>query len=154
MTTYYKSREAAAQVAETLEADDRVRATKLELEPYNGWVVVVFPALYHLKDLEEQGFEIDREGRRTRDPERKRPVPLAQTRTPGKTASQGASEGVSEGGAPAKGVTKQVWTIADAVVAEKGGIDRAEIMARCEAAGIHKSTAATQYSKWKRARGL
>ena len=54
--------------------------------------------------------------------------------------------------------TAKVWDIADGVLAAAAdGLDlnskelRTAIIVACEADGINKSTAATQYSKWKRA---
>lgn len=54
--------------------------------------------------------------------------------------------------------TAKVWDIADGVLAAAAdGLDltskelRTTIIEACEAEGINKSTAATQYSKWKRA---
>jgi hypothetical protein len=54
---------------------------------------------------------------------------------------------------PAEGTTtRQVWDLADQVYQEHIGEDwpRVEIIRVCTDHGIHPSTAATQYSKWKR----
>ena len=47
-------------------------------------------------------------------------------------------------GTPSK--TRHVWTIAD----ENPGASRKEVLALCEADGINKHTAATQYGQWLR----
>lgn len=56
---------------------------------------------------------------------------------------------------PSTGVTKRVWDIADKMTAGNygSGRDRAEVIAACVAEGINPATAATQYSKWRKARG-
>lgn len=52
---------------------------------------------------------------------------------------------------PKGGVTLQVWEIADSVFVEGRpfNVMRGEIIEACVKAGIDKSTAATQYSKWR-----
>lgn len=45
--------------------------------------------------------------------------------------------------------TKLVWQIADEMV----GAERAAVVAACVERGVHKSTASTQYYRWKQARG-
>lgn len=137
MTTYHKSRpQAEAEAQRIQEADDRILWAKAEMEPYNGWVVVVAARPMDLRDLEELGYEIDKNGRRSRDAAKKKPTPVAQK--PGRVAGEA-------GVAPRGGVTARVW----AICAEQGG-DRAKIMAACAAEGINKATAGTQYAKWKR----
>ena len=42
---------------------------------------------------------------------------------------------------------KVVWRIAD----EMKGADRKAVIAACEAAGVNKSTASTQFYKWQKA---
>lgn len=64
----------------------------------------------------------------------------------------------AEPSAPRKpGATKQVWDIADARLAANPGMDlktlRKLIIAECESQGINGGTAATQFGKWKAARG-
>lgn len=53
----------------------------------------------------------------------------------------------------AKGVTGQVWEIADRLYAAAGNTmpDRKQVMEDCTAAGINSATAATQFAKWKKA---
>lgn len=62
-----------------------------------------------------------------------------------------------------KGATKRVWEIADQLVVTGGKPTadpeqlkafRAALIQACEAEGINKSTAGTQYSKWKKAQGI
>lgn len=73
---------------------------------------------------------------------------------PAKTASASPAPG----GPPKGGTTARVWAIADAALDEHGSGDikalRAAIISTCEAEGINKSTAGTQYSKWKRAKNI
>ena len=141
MTKYYKTKEPAQEAARQIQADDdRILWAKAEFEPYNGWVVVVAAKPRDLSDLAAIGYEIDIAGRRTRDPAKARPTPLAGSAL--KTAGQGE---VGGGQAPRGGITARVWAICD----EKSG-DRAAIMAACAAEGINPATAGTQYSRWKK----
>lgn len=57
-------------------------------------------------------------------------------------------------GAPSGGVTKRVWDIADQVVGQVGTPKdlRDQIISVCVEQGINRATAATQYSKWRKAR--
>lgn len=59
------------------------------------------------------------------------------------------------GTAPKRGVTKRVWEIADEVAAKESDDKalRAAVIAACEKEGINKSTAGTQFAKWRKARG-
>ena len=60
--------------------------------------------------------------------------------------------------APAKGATARVWAIADELLAKIGGGDIKELKRRvvnaAEAEGLNGGTAATQFGKWKAAKGL
>jgi hypothetical protein len=54
---------------------------------------------------------------------------------------------------PAKGVTKQVWVIADSLIDKEGQLPtRADVVKACVEAGIKRGTAGTQFSKWKKNR--
>lgn len=57
-----------------------------------------------------------------------------------------------------KGATGLVWSIADKVLAEVGSDNmknlRMAVIQTCVDSGIHPATAATQWSKWKKERGL
>lgn len=57
-----------------------------------------------------------------------------------------------------KGATGRVWEIAEAVLTTVGSTDmkalRAAVIKGCTDAGIHEATAATQWSKWKKSKGL
>lgn len=149
MTFYHHSKEAAAEAAEVLAQDPRVAKTVVQFEPYNGWVVVIIPQFQDLTDLADRA-EI-RDGRRRPPPvAKKRPIPLADLPGhggKGRPAGGGAQLG---GAAPVRGATAKVWEIADGV----GKADRNAIIAACVAQGVNPSTAATQYSKWKKARGI
>lgn len=60
---YFASRQAAQQEIEDsgILEDPRVLLTKVELEPDNGWVIVVIPKPQDLSDLYER-FEVRSEG--------------------------------------------------------------------------------------------
>lgn len=143
MTTYYKSEALAqAEAQRILEADDRLLWAKAELEPYNGWVVVVAAKPRPLDDLADLGYEVDVNGRRTRDPNKKRPTPIAAARPVGTDGAPVRSE------PKVGGVSQRVWQLCR----DLGG-DRKQVIAAAVAEGINDKTAATQYSRWKRAEG-
>ena len=149
MPFYHPSKEAAGEAAGRLAQDPRVAKTAVQFEPYNGWMVVLIPALQDLTDLADRAEVQD--GRQRPPPvAKKRPIPLADM--PGHGGKgRPAGEGAQGGGeAPVRGATAKVWGIAD----EVGKADRNAIIAACVAQGINPSTAATQYSKWKKARGF
>lgn len=63
--------------------------------------------------------------------------------------------------APTKGATGRVWEIADNLIdldLDKSSINvkelRQKVIAACEAEGLNPGTAATQFGKWKKERGL
>lgn len=149
MTFYHRSKEAAAAAAEVLAEDPRVAKAVVQFEPYNGWLVVLIPHFQDLTDLSDQA-EI-RDGRRRPPPVgKKRPLPLADMAGHG-GKGRPAGEGPQEGGmGPVRGATAKVWEIADGI----GKADRNAVIAACVAQGINSSTAATQYSKWRKTRGL
>jgi hypothetical protein len=156
MPRYFKNKADAQALADTVVSDVRVRAVKVELVPYNGWVAVVFPRLIDLDDLADLGLEV-RDGIRRVDPDRVRPEPLPDAPRKARKA-EGEPEGGESGErdvraspAPVKGATALVWKIADDMNATAA--DRAKVIAACEQAGVNPATAATQWSKWKKARG-
>lgn len=150
MTKYYKSKTEAEGVASAiLDADDRVAWSKVELEPSNGWVVVVAAKPRDLKDLEELGYEIDVNGRRTRDPNKVRAMSPAAP--PPRPPREPRPEGAPVGTPPAprgSGITARCRELC-----ELHNGDRAKIIAAAEAEGINASTAATQFSRWRKAKG-
>lgn len=150
-TFYHPTREAALAAAGELKAKDpRIEAYGVELEPYNGWMIALTPARCDLSAY--QGLAEICDGRRQASVVGKnRPTPINAGRTAPKPAKGGEGPSPS-GAAPTKGATALVWTIADRVYGEKG-LDRAAIIAACEAEGINTSTAGTQYSKWKKSHG-
>jgi len=90
MTYYYEKKPLAEEAAAQLLAahPDRIASTKCELEPYNGWVVVLVPKFQDLSDLAEVA-EI-RDGQRRPAPAgRKRPTPLEIGPTSRAKASDG-----------------------------------------------------------------
>lgn len=141
---YHPTREAAQVVLTRLLEDPRVATGALQLEPYNGWVVVLVPAPADISDLAHLAEIQDG---------KKRPPPVDQVK-PAKVSAPAAARGDGGGAAPVKGATAMVWTIADKVVKELGRVDRSSIINACVAQGINQATAGTQYSKWKKARGL
>lgn len=149
MNYYHPSKEAAGEVANELAQDPRVAKTAVQFEPYNGWVVVLIPALQDLSDLADRA-EIQ-DGRRRPPPVAKvRPRPIADMPGHGGRGRPAGEGGQGGGSAPVRGATAKVWEIADGV----GKADRNAIIQACVAQGINPSTAATQYSKWKKARGF
>lgn len=149
MNFYHRSKEAASSAANELAKDPRVAKTAVQFEPYNGWMVVLIPAFQDLTDLADRA-EIQDGRQRPTPTAKKRPLPLADM--PGHAGKgRPAGEGAQGGGeAPVRGATAKVWEIADGA----GKADRNAIIEACVAQGINPSTAATQYSKWKKARGL
>lgn len=148
---YHPNKQVAEQLAqEWMEADKRIRTYRVQFESYNGWVIVLYPGLADLTAYANKAEIAD--GRAIPKPEGKqRPtsIGLAPTNGP-KPKAQGGSGQPSS--APTKGATAKVWEIADRVHAASG-LDRGKIIAACEAEGINTSTAGTQYSKWKKAKG-
>ncbi len=123
--------------------DPRIITGDTQFEPQQGYVAIllVSPGV-DFADLEAQGFEVQVHGAAVKPSTRAIKAPRAASPDAGPVT------------APTKGVTAQVWAIADTFLVEKSAVDRAAIIKLCEAAGIHPATAATQFSKWKRARGL
>lgn len=156
-TLYHPTQDAARALSMELEADPRVAMTHIELEPYNGWVVRVVAKPADLSDLANIADVVDG---RDRGPRTGKAKPSAPALTRPERAGQGGSGakgGEGSGGgstAPVRGATAQVWAIADTFLNEKGRADRAAIIGLCVAAGINAATAGTQYSKWKKARGV
>lgn len=139
---YHPTREAAQAVLTGLLDDPRVATGAVQLEPYNGWVVVLVPKPIDISDLGHLA-EIQDGQRRAPPVDKVKPAPVAGN--PGKSRD-------GTGAAPVKGATALVWTIADRIVKELGRVDRSAIIAACVAEGINQATAGTQYSKWKKAR--
>ena len=124
--------------------DPRIITGDTQFGPNQGYIAIVLvsPGV-DFADLEAKGFEVQVHGAAIAAP--------SSTKAPKGTRAPSAPDGAVT--APTKGVTAQVWAIADTFLVEKGAVDRAAIIKLCEAAGIHPATAATQFSKWKRARG-
>lgn len=150
MAEYYHANESRARTAaDELAKDPRVARALWQFVPYNGWVVVLVPRRMDLSDLADQA-EIQDGTYRKPPVEKKRPIPVRDSAVGGATRAGGGGGGAQPGSPPTKGATAKVWEIADGV----GKADRAAIIAACVAAGINIATAGTQYSKWKKARGL
>lgn len=121
--------------------DARILNGVTQLEPNKGWVAVLVVAdPKECTDLEARGFELQKSG-----PVEKKPAPDNWAKpAAGPIARTGS---LTKATAPKRGVTARVWAIADTV---EGG-DRKAIIDACVAEGINPATAATQYSKWKKA---
>lgn len=150
-TSFYHANKAAAEVVlQRLLLDPRVATGAVQLEPHNGWMVVVVPNPADLSDL--AGAAEIQDGRKNPAPLGKaKPKPLATLPDGAPKRAQGVGDGSGKA-PPTKGATAQVWAIADVYVNEKGRVDRAAIIGLCTAAGINPATAGTQYSKWKKER--
>lgn len=146
--TYFESKPLAQAALGRLfdDGDRRILTGDVQFEPNKGFVVVlVTVAGVDTSDFAAAGWDIQ-PWKAERDTQ---PTPSGAPKAPRppKDPSDSAPS------APVKGATAKVWEIADGYVAEKGPINRSEIIARCKQAGINAATAATQYSKWKKARG-
>lgn len=75
--------------------------------------------------------------------------------SPGQRRARGGGASSPTPTRPKGGITGRVWAIADECAAKgaKGKDLRAAIITACTGEGIDPSTAATQYSKWNRAKG-
>lgn len=149
---YFSQKEAASGLLAELRLLPGVADGAVQLEPGNGWMVVLVPGpadLSHLSHLAEI-----QDGRKRLAPVGKA-KPFGAIPAPDKPVkgASPSSRGGGEGTAPVKGATALVWAIADTYVNEKGRVDRTAIIGLCTAAGINVSTAGTQYAKWKKTRG-
>lgn len=144
---YYEAK-AVAQVALGRlfdSGDPRILTGDVQFEPYKGWVIMVLiPEGVDASDLEARGIEVQRHGAK----------PGSTSRSSRASSSSPSISSPGPASAPVKGATAKVWEIADSHYQAAGEARRKEIIGACEAAGIHPATAATQYSKWKKARGL
>lgn len=154
---YFPSRKAAqdgCNWGQRKYADQGVYSAVPQFEPDKGFVAVLFSEK-NIPDAWDDGFEV-----KTRDIVKEKTPLDWHTKKKAAPAASSVSTGATSStpSAPKGGTTARVWAIADAVAEEKGTGDikalRAAIIATCEAEGINKSTAGTQYSKWKRAKGL
>ena len=69
------------------------------------------------------------------------------------TPTRDTANGVTRPKADSK--TGRVWELADQISEANGGrARRKDVMAACEAAGLHAATAATQYGRWRKYNGL
>lgn len=129
--------------------DQRILTGDTQFEPNKGFVVVlVVSASANVDDLRTAGWDIQPwKAERDAQPQGRSSSQAPKPPKPERSPSDASPS------APTKGATARVWEIADGYLAEKGAINRSEIIAACEAGGIHPATAATQYSKWKKARG-
>lgn len=150
---YHESKAEALAAGEDFSTHFHVRA---ELEPYNGWVIVLTPLnqeflQWPLAPILKRA-EIDLSGS-----SRLRARPEGHISAPKAASSPKSSSGSSEGAPrPSGGATARVHSIADEMHKETPltRADRARVIEACEAAGINKSTAATQWSKWARNNNL
>lgn len=143
-TFYHPNKEAAVAAAEPFRKDPRVAQVLVQLEPDNGWVIVLIPALADLSEYKAYAEVQDGAARAKPVGKKSR----YQPRTGADSGEPGQPKGDGPATAPVKGATARVWAIADGMPTA----DRASIIAACVAEGINPSTAGTQYSKWKKAR--
>ena len=153
MTYYYRTKqEALAAGAKYEEYFDVYSA----MEPYNGHVIKLIPKSIEvlklpLADLlEECELDLTKFGLIRKPPADRVRVPRLEQQQ----QQQQKSRAPAEGGKPSpSGATGKVWLIADRVYGQSG-LDRKAIIDACIAEGINPATAGTQYSKWKKAKGL
>ena len=148
---YHESRAVAVAAAERLQSQDSaIGGYSVQLEPDNGWVIQLYPGRADLSAYRGVAEIMDGSNRLPVEGKVRRvgSGTGATKREPGqgKGSAPGGQGGPSS--APSKGATAKVWEIADRV-----GPDRKAIIDACIAEGINQATAATQYSKWKKARG-
>ena len=149
MTYYHPSKAAALESARDLEALGF--SARIGLAPYNGWVIILTPLTKAVFDqplgplLDRAEIDLSSYALLARRPaDYKRPPQVEQQK----------SRAPAEGGKPSpSGATGKVWLIADRVYGQSG-LDRKAIIDACIAEGINPATAGTQYSKWKKAKGL
>lgn len=147
---YVKKPDAEAAARELKDADPvRIRRAEVQFEPYNGWVIVLYPGNADLSKYAKVAEIDDGTGKRSRPEGVRTPYP----KLPDDAPRARATGTVGSSQPSPKGATGKVWEIADAQVAATGGVSRPAIIAACVAAGINSATAGTQYSKWKKARG-
>lgn len=147
MTYYHPSRDAAQTVAdEIMRTDDRVAHARPELEPDNGWVVVVQPRVLDITDLGDR-FEV-------RHPNGTKlshaPANKVRYKPP---AAKAKSSGSANGGPtrPSGGITARVHAIGDKLKAEgklNSRADRKVFAGACKAEGIADGTIGVQVGKW------
>ena len=150
---YFEKKHEAEALAAELRGDPRVGNVRVFMKPYNGWHVVLNPSPATLSIFADRAAIEDGFGRWHYPDGVSKAIPAI----PGARNPRPAVEGDTPvGTAPSpKGATGKVWEIADSMVkAGNGIVPRPDIIAACVAAGINAATAATQYSKWKKARGL
>jgi len=144
---YYRNRPLARLAADSAQEHwpDDIHTVSVELEPGKGFVAVVH-AKANIPDAWQEGYEV-----RTNWQPEKTPSAWVGGDTSGKneTKSETASATPS---APKGGATARVWAIADELATSRS--DRGAVIAKCIEEGINKSTAATQWSKWAKAKGL
>jgi hypothetical protein len=149
---YYPNKPLAQTVANRLQTkyqEQGCYSAAAQFEPNKGFMVV----LYSERNIPEawaEGAEVVQPHilpTRGTDPD------WAKKKEKKSTVKLDGIEPSSAPSAPKGGVTAQVWAIADHVYGD-GPLDRGAIIDACLAAGINKATAGTQYSKWKRARGI
>lgn len=146
MPIYFVSEQIANRAARKLQAENPERIARCEVYRHGreGWQIVIHPMPMDVDDLWPIAYSQLPNGRLAKKD------PHALTWSLPKEESKAKPS--APGGPPSKGATARVWAIADEVTGD-GAVDRGAIIDACVKAGINKSTAATQYSKWKKARG-
>lgn len=93
---YHEKKGSALEVAAELEKNPLIRATSVQLEPYNGWVVVVVPEFVDVEEI-AAGCEIrDHKVRKNLD-KKKPPAPAISPRpVSGSRSSSGPNQRAAE----------------------------------------------------------
>lgn len=138
---YFQSKtDAEAYAQQLLELNPyRIASADVQLEPDEGWVIVLVPALCDLSDLHGVAEVVS--------PGRKKVINRLR-RYNLKPKAQSNKSHSNKSSTPRGGVSKRVWELA----VELGG-DRGKVIEAAVAEGINRGTAATQFSKWRKEHG-
>lgn len=150
---YHESKVSAEVAASIILEENRgvVEHVAVEFEAYNGYVVVAYPAVVSCDHLYGQC-----EVRHPNTGHLLSPRPIKRLPVRSATPVASASSGGGSGATPSRGATARVWIIADELNAT-GGLTRADrnrVIDACVTAGINKATAATQWAKWAKSKGI
>lgn len=150
---FYPNKPLATTVANRLQRKFEEKgcySAGVQLEPNKGFVVVLF-CENNIPDAWDDGAEV----------QTRQVIPSkapADWAAPKKKVIAATGTAASTPSAPKGGTTARVWAIGDAVLGNVGADDvktlRAAIIQTCLDEGINKATAGTQYSKWKKAKGI
>jgi hypothetical protein len=105
------------------------------------------------REVHQQCIEMVEHANSTITPEQRAEAAQAAPKAAAKPSSGEPAE------RPKQGVTKRIWEIADELLAVNGSVGnlkefRKKVIERASAEGANEGTAATQFGKWKAAKGL